>query len=308
MSKRNVVAIGVFDGVHLGHSKILKEAANIARRNKTKSIAVTFNPHPVSVLKPKIAPPSLISLQHRLKLMRSLGIDRCIVVDFTKEFSRTAPLFFIENMLLKKLKAGWVVVGEDFCFGKNKQADVGYLKEKAGEFGFKVASVKPLRYKGLVISSSLIRRKIQFGDLGFAEKLLGRKVAILGTVVKGNELGQKLGFPTANINPHHKVVPPSGVYAVYVKLGKKRYSGILNIGTRPTFYGISKEDQEPFIEVHIFDFSKNIYGKDIEVEFMKRLRSEKRFLNKEKLIEQIEKDIKETKQILIKPEGKCHFI
>ena len=298
MRKKKVVAIGVFDGVHLGHNKIFKKALSIAGRAGAKTVAVTFNPHPLSVINPKAAPMSLISLEHRLRLIRQAGIGSITVFDFTKEFSEIPPARFVKDVLIGKLNAGWVVVGEDFRFGKSRQGSSGFLKRQGRIYGLRVEIIKPLKYKGRPISSSLIRQAIVAGRLDFAKGLLGRPVGILGTVVKGNSLGRALGFPTANINPHHEVVPPSGVYAVTVRIADKQYRGVLNIGIRPTFYGPGKQDKEPTIEVHIFDFSDRIYGRVAEVLFVKRLRPEKRFSSKAALTAQIKKDIEEARKNL----------
>ena len=261
MAKKTVVAIGVFDGVHRGHQKVLKEAVKIARRLGAKAFAVTFNPHPLFVTSPSNVPPSLISLEHRIKLIYGLNIDRCIVFNFTKDFAGMRPEIFLKDVLVKKINAGWVVVGEDFCFGKDRSADADFLAQQGKKLGFKVKKLRMLKYKNFLISSSLVRRLIRQGRLSLAEKLLARPVGILGTVVKGNSLGASIGFPTANINPHHEVVPPSGVYVVGVKIDNKRYKGVLNIGTRPTFYGRAKRDKEPTIEAHIFDFQNRFMVK-----------------------------------------------
>jgi len=296
MDKKTVVAIGVFDGVHIGHKKILHDAVKIAKRNNTKSIALTFYPHPLSVVDSNAAPLSLISLKHRLNLIKDIGIDKRVVFNFTKGFSNFTAEIFIKNVLVKKLNAGWVVVGENFSFGKHREGDCNLLKDRGRVYGFKVAHVKTLTYKGKVISSSFIRRLIQSGDLDLAKRLLGRPVEVLGTVVKGNEIGRELGFPTANINPHHEIVPPSGVYIVKVNIDKHIYNGVLNIGVRPTFYGNKKQDKEPTIEVFIFNFKKNIYKKDIEVKFIKRIRSEKKFKSRQDLIQQIKLDVTKARK------------
>ena len=308
LKNKNVVAIGVFDGVHLGHKKILETAVKIARQNHTKAIALTFYPHPLTVVAgsggtslrgaPKNTPLSLISLRHRINLIKSFGIGKCVVFNFTKGFARSRPDVFIKDILLKKMKAGWIVVGEDFCFGRRRSGNIKLLVKKGKELGFKVKQVGILKHRGIPISSSLIRQAISSGKLGFAKKILGRPVAVLGTVVEGRRIGRKLGFPTANINPHHEVVPPSGVYAVKVNIDKSCYNGILNIGIRPTFYGLALQDKEPIIEAYIFDFNKSIYGKDVEVVFIKKIRSEKKFRTEKTLIARIEKDIKQARGIL----------
>ena len=293
-AKKNVIAIGIFDGVHQGHKKILKAAVKIAEKNRTKAVAVTFYPHPLSVLQPHRAPLSLISLKHRINLIKDAGIDRCVVIDFTKKFAAVSAEDFLKNTLIKKFNAGWIVIGEDFTFGSKRKGDYDFLEAKSAEYGFKTVKIKVLKYKGTAISSSVLRRLIRQGRLKLAQRLLSRPVSVMGTVVKGNRLGRVLGFPTANINPHHEAVPPGGVYAVKVNLDKKHYNGVLNIGIRPTFYGLNKQDKEPAIEVFVFNFSKTIYGKDIEVLFVKKLRDEKKFDSKDSLVKQIKKDIKEA--------------
>lgn len=298
MGKKTVVVIGVFDGVHVGHKKILRAAVKLARRNKAKSVALTFYPHPQSVLRHSKAALSLISLKHRINLIKSEGIDECIVFKFTKRFSRKPADIFIKDFLVDKLHAGWVVVGEDFCFGKKKKCGCALLAAKGRELGFKLERIPILKHKGVAVSSSLIRQAILSGKIKFAKRLLGRPVTVLGTVVKGRKIGRQIGFPTANINPHHEVVPPSGVYAVKVNIDKKYYNGVLNIGTRPTFYGIDKGDKEPAIEVYIFNFNRKIYGKDIEAVFIKKIRGERKFRNKEILAIEIKKDIKHAWRVL----------
>jgi len=324
MAKKNVIAIGIFDGVHKGHKKILNAAVRLAKKNRTKAAAVTFYPHPLSVLRPGNAPSSLISLKHRISLIKAAGIDGCEVINFTKKFAAVRAEDFIKNTLVKKFNAGWIVIGEDFSFGAGRKGDYGFLKKKSAEYGFKVIKIKTLRYRGVTISSSVLRRLIKEGRLKLAQRLLARPVSVMGTVVKGNSLGRVLGFPTANLNPHHEVVPPSGVYAVKVNLDpallintsalpttkvlhqkggvdkthSNLYNGVLNIGVRPTFYGLDKQDKEPAIEVFVFNFSKTIYGKDIEVLFVKKLRKEKRFESRQGLVKQIKKDTKEAESAL----------
>jgi len=308
MRKKTVVAIGVFDGVHLGHQKILKQAVKIAKRFGVRSLAITFDPHPASVLGPKSEPPFLVSVKHRVELIRRLGIDRCVIFNFTKDFAGMTGEYFVKNILVKKLNAGWVVVGEDFYFGKAKAAGVSFLKIAGRQYGFKTVQLKKVRHGKIEISSSFIRRLIRSGSLDFAKKLLGRPVVVLGTVVRGRKIGETLGFPTANINPHHEAVPPSGVYAVFAKVGKRCYNAVLNIGVRPTFYGTHSRDKEPAIEAHIFEFSNNIYGRDVEISFVKKIRPEKKFASKELLMQQIEKDVKRTKNILKETECRTIFV
>jgi len=285
--RRPVVTIGIFDGVHLGHRKILRKTVEKAMHLKGTSIVVTFDPHPRRVLDIIGAPPLLVSLKHRLNLIRKEGIDAACVLNFNEMLAGHTAAEFVKKVLVKKLGAHTVIIGSDFRFGRSKKGDIGLLRRLGREFNFTVIGVPLLNIGRSPVSSTRIRALIMAGKLKEASRLLGRPVSVLGTVVKGNRRGRLLGYPTANINPHHEAIPPSGVYAVYAEFAGKRYKGILNIGRRPTFSG---NGAEPTIEAHIFGFNKNIYGKDIEVIFIKRLREEKRFRGKEELVKQIRID------------------
>lgn len=290
------VTIGVFDGVHAGHKKIISKAVETARATGAQSVVMTFDPHPAKILSPKNDTPSLISLDHRIRLIEALGADILIIVRFTKAFSDIPAEVFVKNILIEKLRAKHIFVGENFYFGKNAAAGKAILEKLSRRFKFKVTTIRPIKIAGHVVSSSLIRRMIALGDLRTAAKLLAGPVTVLGTVVKGYGLATKLGFPTANINPHHEVVPPCGVYAVRALLGGRRYRAVLNIGLRPTFY--SPRDEEPTIEVHLFGFNGNLYGKDIEVEFVKKIRDERKFRSEAALIRQIRSDARLAQKIL----------
>jgi riboflavin kinase / FMN adenylyltransferase len=285
--KRPVVAIGIFDGVHLGHKQILKMVSRKARRINGTSVAITFNPHPAKILDLIGAPPLLVSLKHRIQLIKNERLDVAIVLNFNATFSRYDARVFVEKVLVKKLGLCHIIIGRDFGFGKNKTGDINLLRSLGRRHGFAAEEAPLLKIGSRPVSSTRIRALIMKGDLPKAARCLGRPVSVLGTVVKGSKRGRLLGFPTANINPHHEVIPPSGVYAVRVVIGFARYNGILNIGTRPTF---REKDHEPTIEAHIFGFKGNLYNKDIEVIFIKRIRGEKRFKNKEELISQIRID------------------
>ncbi|MFC1620774.1 bifunctional riboflavin kinase/FAD synthetase [Candidatus Omnitrophota bacterium] len=297
-SNKSVAAIGIFDGVHRGHQKILKKLTKEASRNNARSLLVTFYPHPREVLtgaKSRL----LISLKHRAKLIKSSGVDVLRVISFTKTFSRMRQDAFIKNILIDRLKIKILVVGENFLFGRNGKGNFAFLKKASKRYGFKLFGIAPLKLKQSLISSTRIRHAIEKGDLKNAAAMLGRPVVVLGTVVKGRRIGRRLGFPTANIDPHHEIIPPSGVYTVDVIINKKYYKGILNIGTRPTF-GLPRtrakrvvrgKDTDPTIELHIFNFKKTIYGKDVEIAFKKKIRNERRFKSAEALRKQIQKDI-----------------
>lgn len=294
--KDSVLTVGVFDGVHLGHKKIINKVVARARALKMRSIVVTFDPHPLKALgsTPKI--PSLISLAHRLRLIGQLGVDLLVVIHFTRPVSRMSPKKFVKNILVERLSLKEIYVGENFYFGKGGGAGVEVLKDLAREFGFRVGVVRPVKIKGSVVSSSLIRESIIEGRLNEASKFLGRPASILGTVVSGSRLARALGYPTANINPHHEAIPPAGVYAVRVRFGRRFLKGVLNIGVRPTFY--SPRDREPTIEVHIFDFYKKIYGMDLEIIFVSKLRDEIKFKDRYSLIHQIMRDEAAARKIL----------
>lgn len=293
---KSVVAIGVFDGVHIGHRKIIGKTIKKAGLIKAKAIVLTFDPHPLYKLHPEKRPPRLMSLAHKLRLFEELGVDICLIVRFDRHFAKTEPEVFIKDILVDKLNAAGIFVGSDFRFGRGKKGSLADLRAFGKKYKFFVRGIRPVKQNGITASSSLLRKIISEGNLSLAQKLLKRPVSVLGTVVRGDMLGRILGFPTANINPHHEVIPPSGVYAVKIRLQNNLFSGILNIGSRPTFK--SGEDAEPTIEAHIFNFSKNIYGSDIEILFIKKIREEKRFLSKEDLIEQIKKDVRKARQIL----------
>lgn len=288
-AKATALAIGVFDGLHIGHRKIIERVVRDAKKLKVKSVVLTFDPHPAKVLHPKNhGVPSLISIGHRIKLIEELGVDILVVMDFSRALADLAPEDFARKVLADKLGAREVCVGDNFYFGKGCAAGVDDLNRFGRLFGFKVNVVKSIRMGRNIVSSSLIRKLITSGELRKASKLLGRRVSVLGTVISGARLARELGYPTANLNPHHEVVPPGGVYAVFVKFKEKTYKGVLNIGLRPTFY--SPRDRESAIEVHIFDFKGKIYGHDLEVFFVKKLRDEAVFAGKDDLVRQIKKD------------------
>jgi len=294
--KRSVVTIGVFDGVHIGHREIITRVVSSARASGLASAVITFDPHPAKVLEPRAGTPSLISLEHRIRLIGSLGVDTLLVVKFTRPFSRMPAERFIRGILVGKLRAALVYVGEDFYFGPGAAAGAGILRKASRQYGFKVKVINPVRSGGRAVSSSLIRKLITGGTLAEAAKLLGRPVSVFGTVVRGSRIARGLGCPTANINPHHEVMPPKGVYAVKARFNGRTFAGILNIGFRPTFYG--SRDEEPTIEAHFFGFKGNLYNKDIEVYFIKKLREERRFGSIEELVARIRKDIKRARSIL----------
>jgi len=288
--KNPVVAIGVFDGLHCGHRKLIDKAKKRAKAIKGQVIIMTFFPHPVHVLRPEIYAPLIVSLSHRLRLMEQLGVELCLIVRFTKKFAQLQADAFIDRYLVKGIGAKEVVVGDDFRFGKDRKGGLENFRKakQQNKFDYHIVSTSHKR-KGKV-GSSQIRSLIADGQLAKTKKLLGRPVSVLGQVVHGDSRGETLGYPTANISPNNEVIPPSGVYIVNVFYKNKCYRGLANVGRRPSFKRINKVN----IEIHIFKFRKNLYGKEILVQFLRKIRDEKTFQSKDELVRQIQKDEKKA--------------
>ena len=281
------MGLGIFDGLHLGHERIIKRIIQTARRNKGTSIIITFHPHPLKILYGKKFLPLLISLEHRLKLLEQLKLDVCLVIDFNKRFSEIPADKFI-NEIVKKFNPLKIVVGENFTFGRATSGDIIFLRKKAKANGFKLESVPLLRLGGKIVSSTYIRLLIQRGDLKCAQRLLGRPVSIIGQVLEDRGMGRQLGFPTANLDYHHEIIPPDGVYLVRIMVKNRVYPGLCNVGKRPTFF--KSKDSARKIEIHILRFSRDIYRQNVEVQFIKRIRAEKKFSCRQQLIKQLKKD------------------
>ncbi|MCK5083177.1 MAG: bifunctional riboflavin kinase/FAD synthetase [Candidatus Omnitrophica bacterium] len=290
-----VLAIGVFDGLHVGHQKLIKAAVRRAQKIGAPAIVMTFSPHPVRVLHPDSYLPFIVSLPHRFKLIEQLGISACIVVRFTKKFSQLTSQQFIKKYLAGRLCPKEIFVGGDFCFGKKREGTALYFKEAGREYGFKVNAVSPVRMGRKKIGSSQIRRLIVQGKLDEVRRLLGHSVSVMGKVVKGDGRGRTLGFPTANIYPEDEMIVPVGVYAVRVIVGHKEFSGMANVGRRPSF---KKKKNLINVETHIFDFKKLLYGKEIIVKFIKKIRNERVFDSPKKMSAQLARDEMKCRNIL----------
>ena len=291
--KPRCVAIGIFDGVHRGHQKILLQALKDARRIHAEPMVVTFEPHPSKVLRPDMSQPILMSLAHRLRFFEKMGIKETLVIRFDRAFSKISHRFFLNELLCKQLGMRSLSVGEDFRFGFHGLGDTRFLSEESKHLGFGLALVRSLKDHGEIISSTHIRRLIEKGDLKKAGRMLGRPVSVYGTVVWGRGRGRSIGFPTANLDPHHETLPPSGVYAAWGFLDQTRLKGVIHIGKRPTF-----NDRQKSLEVHFFDFHRDIYGSEIELFFISRLRAIKKFKNREGLILAIQTDAQKALKIL----------
>jgi len=296
--KKPVVTIGIFDGVHIGHRRIIRKVVEEAKRINGTSVVVTFDPHPARLLDIIGAPPLLVSVRHRLSLIEAEGVDLAVVVNFSKAFASHTAEGFIKKILVSKIDAHSVIIGTGFRFGKKQRGSIKLLRSFGKKYGFFANEVRLFKHRAKAVSSTRIRSLITKGKLVESSRLLGRPVSVLGTVMRGSRRGRLLGYPTANINPHHEAIPPSGVYAVYAMHKGKRYKGILNIGVRPTFHGRHEVDCEPTIEVHLINFNNKIYGQDIEVIFVRKIRDEKRFKTKEGLIKQIKIDEHRANMVL----------
>ena len=285
----SVVTVGTFDGVHLGHRKIIKSVLEIARKNNYLSTLLTFEPHPKVVVqeftekKIKI----LTNLEEKLTILQKIGLDRVIIAKFTREFSEMDHETFVKNILLKILHARFIVMGHDHGFGRNRRGRFNDLKKLSRDNSFKVMEVGPYRHNNQTVSSTVIRQLLENGKVGAAAELLGSHYAMHGIVVKGEGRGKKLTFPTANISieNHSKLSPKEGVYAVDCEVCGNKHRGMANIGYKPTFGGINKT-----VEVHLFDFSADIYGEKIIIYFLHRLRKEKKFKSETDLIQQLRID------------------
>ena len=288
-----VVALGNFDGVHLGHRAIMKAAMDRARAAGGISFAMTFDPLPSKLLFPDRAPRLILLPDDKLELLKISGIEGVIVVNFTREFSLIEPRDFVREYLVGKIGVREVVVGHSVNFGHNRAGNASVMVELGREFGFDTTVVGPVKQAGMEVSSTKIRELISAGDVRSAAKLLGRYHFLHGSVVRGRERGRTIGFPTANLASETECLPADGVYATRVVLDFGHYASITNIGMRPTF-----NEPERSIEAHIFDFNRDIYGHRIKLELIERIRGEKKFASAEELRQQIAQDLRLAHEIL----------
>jgi len=297
------LTLGIYDGVHLGHRKIISRVIERAREIDGTSCVVTFDPHPREVLVPDAAPDLLTSTKRKAELIEALGVDALCLIRFTREFANVGAREFVRDFLIGALHMKAIVEGYDWRFGKGRKGDVDLLREMGKTNGYEVEQMDGMTMDGRIISSTLIRELVLDGDLDRAAKCLGRRYSITGDIVKGSKLGREIGFPTANIEPHHEAIPPNGIYAVWVDLAGARAGarklGTLNIGVRPTV----TEEKKRTVEVHIMDFYQDIYDEEIEITFVEKLRDEKKFPSLETLTDQIKKDVQAARQVLVEQSG-----
>ncbi len=291
-----ILTQGTFDGVHHGHRKILETVIKKAKSRDGVSVLLTFYPHPRLVLYPDDNQLKLITtISEKASILEELGLDYLIIQPFTKELSRLSPYQYIKEILSESLSVSTLIIGYDHRFGKNREGSINEITKYSMEFGYEVEQIPEQDIDDCKVSSSQIRKALLSGDLELANNLLGRTFSMCGTVVDGNKVGTTIGFPTANIDlkDAYKLIPKEGVYAVQTVLDGKVLNGMLNIGNRPTF-----QRNERAIEVHLFDFSDNIYGRDVEILFRKRWRDEHKFENSTLLVEQLKKDEQEIRRYL----------
>ena len=289
--KNAVITIGNFDGVHIGHQALFHEVIEKADAIGGTSIAMTFDPHPMRVLKKNDHPPLITIQEQKIELIERSGMDVLICIPFTKQFASLSAEEFIQKLLIDKIGMKAIVVGEDYAFGRNREGNLAFLKAHASELGYEVIVTEWIKAAQNVserISSTRIRELVMAGKVEPASKMLGRHYQIRGQVVKGRDRGGKLlGIPTANINLQDELCPKTGIYAVTVEYHNRLYRGVANIGYSPTF-----DDNQFTVEVHLLDFDENIYGEKIRVNFIERIRDEKKFADISELKEQIHQDIK----------------
>ena len=289
------LAIGVFDGVHLGHRAVIERALADAKNVGGTAVVVTFDPHPVRVLRPEQAPHLLTATHHKIRLIRALGIGHLLVLPFDLAFAATPPEDFIRALAAAARPLREICVGFEWSFGKGRAGNLALLDRLGEELHFEEVGVPAVEIEGQVVSSTLIRRAVEAGDFAGAAGMLGREYTILGTVAKGERIGRTLGFPTANLSAHNEQFPPNGVYAVEVARNSETLRGVANIGVRPT---IANAGGERVFEVHLFDFSADLYGEDLEVTFREFLRPEQKFPSLEALRDQIARDAAQARRVL----------
>lgn len=288
-----VVALGNFDGVHMGHQTILHAAIEGARRERGTAFALTFDPTPAKVLAPDRAPRLILTSEDKLELLRRSGIDSVLVINFTRELSQLTPREFARTYLIERIGMRAVVVGHSVSFGHNRTGNATVMADLGRELGFDVTVVGPVKVAGMEVSSTKVREVIAAGDLRTAANLMGRTHFLSGPVVHGRERGRKIGFPTANIQSRTECLPPDGVYATRLILDDGPHASITNIGMRPTF-----AEPERTIEAHVFDFNRDIYDQEVHLEVIERIRPERKFESGDALAAQIAADLKRARAIL----------
>ena len=291
-----VLALGNFDGLHRGHAKILAQVRRRADENGVTAAVLTFDPHPSRVVRPDKAPPLLMTGPQKLSGLAVAGMDGIAVVRFTAELSRLEPESFVRTVLVEWLRVAEVWVGASFLFGHERAGNFSLLRSLGARYGFRAEKIDPVRYRDFVVSSTRVRRLITEGRVDEASSLLGHHYTLEGTVVRGDGRGRKIGFPTANLSTDNTLFPPNGVYATAVLVGQVIHAAITNVGVRPTF-GVP--GNRPLVESHLFDVARDLYGTEIRVAFIQRLREERTFPDADALREQIAHDCDEARALFV---------
>ena len=288
---RPVLALGNFDGVHRGHRKILDRLHRVASERGATSVVMTFDPHPPRVVRPDKAPALLMTKAQKLEAIAEAGVQGAAIVRFTPELSRWEPETFVRTVLVDWLHVSEVWVGANFLFGHDRTGNFSMLRELGGRYGFKAEKIDPVRYKDFVVSSTRVRRLVSEGRMDEAGALLGHEYVLDGTVMRGDQRGRTLGFPTANLCTKNELLPPHGVYATTARVGEIVYASVTNIGTRPTVDSSGRT----VVETHIFNLDKDLYGTSLRVGFVQRLRDERAFESVDQLRAQIDADCRRAR-------------
>lgn len=292
-----VLTVGTFDGVHAGHRAIMDTVVETAEERDARSLIVTFDPHPRDIINPGEAGIKLLTtLEERAEILEELGVDTMCVIPFDRDFSLLSSEEFVRDIICDKIGVSEFVIGYDHQFGRNREGTIETIERIGKDLNFDTYVVSRREVGAKTVSSTAIRRAIsERGDMEQAEQFLQRPYRLNGTVVHGDKRGKEIGFPTANIKPDHtkKIIPKDGVYSVKVRISEGWYDGMMNIGTRPTFDGKIQT-----LEVNLFNFDDEVYGKQVQVRFFSRIRDEKKFGGKDELIEQLKKDEQQAKQLL----------
>ena len=288
-----VLALGNFDGLHRGHTKIIERVRRVATERAATSIAMTFDPHPPRVVRPDKAPPLLMTKGQRLEALERAGLEGVAVVRFTPELSRWDPETFVRAVLVEWLHVAEVWVGANFLFGHDRAGNFSLLRALGARYGFRAEKIDPVRYKDFVVSSTRIRRLIGEGRVDEAGALLGHPYTIEGLVEQGDQRGRQIGFPTANLATENELLPPHGVYATMVRLDGVIYPAVTNVGVRPTFGG----DPRTVVETHLIDMNRDLYGQQLRLGFILRIRDERRFDHVDQLTAQIAADVQKARTL-----------
>ena len=286
IARPTILTLGVFDGLHLGHQRIMQTVVERAKAAQAIATAITFDPHPRELLHPETAPPLLQTLDQRLANLSVLGIEQTIVIPFTREFASQPAEDFMSDIIHDRLHAKEVYLGKGFAFGRDRGGNIELLRAMSEKLGFTADEIDEVRLRGLRISSSKIRKLLDDGKVNLARRMLGRPYGVEGVIIRGLRRGHTIGFPTANLKPHNRVIPRYGVYATATLINGTWRKSITNIGVRPTF----ETQTDPSIETYIFDFDGDLYGDVLRVRFLHRIRDERKFNGIDELKAQIEKD------------------